>query len=73
MLEKWHCGIIFANEDVSDLASKLNTLVSAPESLLTMRVAAQRVAAVLEPEVAGRYLFDILRQSVPATPSCPWY
>jgi glycosyltransferase involved in cell wall biosynthesis len=73
MLEKWHCGIIFASEDVADLASKLNTLVSAPESLLKMRVAAQQAAAILEPEVAGRYMFDILRQTAPATPSCPWY
>ena len=73
VLEKWQCGVIFASEDVSDLAFKLNTLVSAPESLLKMRVAVQQAAAILEPEVAGRYMFDILRQSVPATPSCPWY
>jgi len=73
VLEKWHCGVIFASEDVSDLASKLNTLVSAPESLLKMRVAAQQAAAILEPEVAGRYMFDILRQSAPTTPPCPWY
>lgn len=73
VLEKWQCGVIFASEDVSDLASKLNTLVSAPESLLKMRVAVQQAATILEPEVAGHYMFDILRQSVPATPSCPWY
>ncbi|MDP3010249.1 MAG: glycosyltransferase [Methylococcales bacterium] len=73
VLEKWQCGVIFASEDVADLASKLNILVSTPESLLKMRVAAQQAAAIFEPEVAGRYIFDILRQSVPATLSCPWY
>jgi glycosyltransferase involved in cell wall biosynthesis len=70
VIEKWHCGVIFASEDVADLASKLNTLVSAPESLLKLRVAAQQAAAILDPEVAGRYIFDVLRNNAP---DCPWY
>jgi glycosyltransferase involved in cell wall biosynthesis len=70
VVEKWQCGVIFASENVADLASKLNTLVSAPDSLLKLRVAAQQAAAVLDPEMAGRYIFDVLRNNAP---DCPWY
>lgn len=73
VIKKWHCGVIFASEDVADLTYQLNTLIFAPDSLLNMRVAAQQAAAVLDPEVAGRYMFDILKQTTPATHSCPWY
>ena len=77
VVEKWRCGAIFASEDVSDLESKLNEIVVAPESLAEMRLATLNASATLDPEVAGRYMFDVLKNdALNATqqkPSCPWY
>lgn len=77
VVEKWRCGTIFDSEDVSDLERKLNEIVVAPESLVKMRHAARNASAVLDPKVAGRYMFDVLSQdSTVLTPknfSCPWY
>ncbi|MDD4905028.1 MAG: glycosyltransferase [Methylobacter tundripaludum] len=77
VVEKWQCGVIFASEDVPDLACKLNDLVSAPESLAKMRLAARNAGEALDPGVAGRYMFDVLRDNLSnamqSKSSCPWY
>ncbi len=77
VVEKWRCGTIFDSEDVSDLERKLNEIVVAPESLVKMRHAARNASAVLDPKVAGRYMFDVLRDDTLSAkqqkPSCPWY
>lgn len=77
VVEKWQCGAIFASEDVSDLERKLNEVVVAPESLAKMRLATRNASAALDPEVAGRYMFDVLRNGTLSAkhqkPSCPWY
>lgn len=79
VVEKWKCGAIFASEDVSDLERKLNQIIIAPESLVKMRLAARNARAILDPEVAGRYMCDVLRDDALHTmqqeqkPSCPWY
>ena len=77
VVEKWQCGAVFASEDVLDLERILRELVIAPESLAKMRLAARNASAVLAPEVAGRYMFDVLSQSpvdlAQTSPSCPWY
>ena len=77
VVEKWRCGAIFASEDVSDLERIVNEIVIAPECLAKMRLAARNASAVLDPEVAGRYLFDVLSDdslnAMQPKPSCPWY
>jgi hypothetical protein len=78
VVEKWQCGAIFTSEDVFDLGQKLTEIVFAPESLAKMRLATQNASAVLEPEVAGRYMLDVLlRQSSTvlrqSNSLCPWY
>jgi glycosyltransferase involved in cell wall biosynthesis len=77
VVEKWQCGAIFTSEDVSDLEHKLTEIVFAPESLAKMRLATQNASAVLEPEVAGRYMFDVLGDDTQGAMqqklSCPWY
>jgi glycosyltransferase involved in cell wall biosynthesis len=77
VVEKWRCGAIFPTEDVSGLEHKLNEIVVAPESLAEMRLATQNASAALDPEVAGRYMFDVLRDdalnAMQQKPSCPWY
>lgn len=77
VVEKWQCGAVFTSEDVPDLERKLTEFVSAPESLAKMRLAARNAGSVLEPEVAGRYMFDVLRADRLGTkqpkPSRPWY
>jgi glycosyltransferase involved in cell wall biosynthesis len=77
VVEKWQCGAIFTSEDVSDLERKLNEIVFAPKSLGKMRLATRNASAVLDPEVAGRYMFDVLRDDTLSAkqqkPSCPWY
>lgn len=78
VIEKWRCGAIFASEDVSDLAAKLQDLLIHPERLEGMRLATRAAGATLAPRVAGQYMFDILRQDCVADerrtkPECPWY
>lgn len=76
VVDKWRCGAIFASEDVCDLEHKLNEFVAVPESLGNMRLAARNAGAALDPAVAGRYMFDVLRDSVFSvmpSKSCPWY
>ncbi|MGZ8160716.1 MAG: glycosyltransferase family 4 protein [Methylobacter sp.] len=74
VVKKWQCGAIFASEDVPDLAGKLNEWLRAPEFLAKMRLAARNAGAALEPDVAGRYMFDVLSfDTKQPAPSCPWY
>ena len=75
VVEQWRCGAIFASEDASDLERIVHELVIAPESLAKMRLAARNASAVLAPEVAGRYMFDVLGNDAlhDQKPACPWY
>ncbi|MEO6118914.1 MAG: glycosyltransferase family 4 protein [Methylotenera sp.] len=66
VVEKWHCGAIFRSEDVPDLEGKLNEFVISPEYLVKTRLAAQNACAALNPEVAGRYMFDMIREDFPS-------
>ena len=78
VIEKWQCGSIFASEDLSDLASRLEDLLMHPETLNNMHLAASEAGASLDPKVASQYMIDIIRQgSVDAGRQkkyeCPWY
>jgi glycosyltransferase involved in cell wall biosynthesis len=77
VVEKWQCGAIFTSEDVSDLERIVNEIVFTTESLEKMRIASRNASAVIDPKVAGRYMFDVLKadtlSSKQQMPSCPWY
>jgi glycosyltransferase involved in cell wall biosynthesis len=76
VVEKWQCGVTFASENVGDLVSKLEQSII-PQTLSRMRMAAVAAGATLQPEVAARYMFDIMSRDAPdevrARPGCPWY
>jgi|SaaInlStandDraft_4_1057021.scaffolds.fasta_scaffold00875_15 glycosyltransferase involved in cell wall biosynthesis len=78
VIEKWQCGTIFESENVSDLASKLESLLNYPDQFNNMRLAARKASSSLEPKIAGQYMNDIINQkSVPIGTNkqidCPWY
>jgi glycosyltransferase involved in cell wall biosynthesis len=78
VIEKWQCGLTFANEDVADLVGKLKEIQIQPERLHNMRLAAKKAGESLEPEIAGQYMFDIVfqdsvRERTWGKPECPWY
>lgn len=77
VVESWRCGVIFSSEDVSDLEDKLQELIVTPARLEKMSLAARSAGVSLDPEVAGRYMFDVISKgsiTMPQTkPSCPWY
>lgn len=78
VIEKWQCGAIFASEDVSELADKLRKLLTHPELLNNMRLAAKNAGHSLDPKIAGQYIFDIINQDFIAAGKqtkheCPWY
>lgn len=80
VVEKWQSGVIFASEDVSDLAIKLKESLFNPELLNNMRIAASKAGESLDPKVAGQYMFDIISQDAVAPgmrnknkQEYPWY
>jgi len=78
VIEKWQCGATFASEDVPDLVAKLENLLIQPELLNSMRLAANKAGASLEPKVAGQYMSDIIRLNSDMVGAlnlckCPWY
>lgn len=75
VVEKWQCGATFISENVADLMGKMKELLGNPELLNNMQLAAIKAGVALEPEVAGRYMFDVISQQgeVREKPECPWY
>ena len=75
VVEKWQCGATFESENVRDLIEKIKMLLENPELLKNMLLAAYRARGALNPEVAGRYMFDVISQQVygRVKPKCPWY
>ena len=77
IIDKWQCGDVFISEDSLDLERVLNKLIISSDTLENMRIAAHNVNTILAPEVAGRYMYDIISdESIGVTkkaPSCPWY
>ena len=78
IIEKWQCGNIFLNEDVHDLERKLNELLINPGLLINMKLAAIKVGPILEPKIAGSYMFDVISLDTTVVEmktklECPWY
>lgn len=77
VVEKWKCGATFSSENVSSLEDTLKEIVFSPSLIKKMRHAARSAATSLEPDVAGRYMFDVIsggaNNATQIQPSCPWY
>ena len=62
VVEKWECGTTFLSENESELVGKLKELMMHPERLSDMRLAASKAGKLLDPMVAGQYMFNIISQ-----------
>ena len=68
-------GLSFASGDARALRDVLARLVDAPSLLKAMRTAAPAAAYALQPDVAARYMLDVIRAPADrkAFISSPWY
>lgn len=76
VVKKWRCGAVFASADAAALADVLRDLAADRDNQPVRQLAARQAGDALAPQVAGRYLFQILadRSNGPAPqPECPWY
>ncbi len=71
MVEKFGCGIVYDPEQPDALHKALTRLASNPDELPDLQVATKVLQPLLEPEVAGRYMADVMFGAT--VPSCPWY
>lgn len=73
--EQLGAGLTFASGDARALANLLARLAGAPALLEAMHAAAPRAAASLQPEVAARYMLDVILAPVDGKASVmsPWY
>lgn len=60
VVRAWGCGLTFASEDVADLKVKLSDLALHPDRLARVSAAAKEAGMSLDPEVAGRFMFDVI-------------
>ena len=74
-VRKWNCGLTYPASSADALASSLRTM--ATDALLRerLRVACLASRDQLSPEVAGRYIIDVIAQGArPGVPIAnPWY
>jgi glycosyltransferase involved in cell wall biosynthesis len=75
IVTKWQCGAVFKNEDAVNLALKIKQFRDAPALLDQHRLAAIDAGHVLEPAVAGHYMFEVIAHDTnsPTPAVCPWY
>ena len=68
-------GLTFASGNALALSNALERLVLEPSLLQSMRLATAQAAELLQPEVAARYMLDVIqaREVDRATLSPPWY
>jgi len=68
-------GLSFASGDAKALSDVLLRLVRDPSRLQLMRVAASRLAILLQPDVAARYMLEVIQAPTDSKASVrsPWY
>jgi glycosyltransferase involved in cell wall biosynthesis len=71
VVEAWGCGAIFASEDVSDLKAKLLDLVLHRDRLAQMSAAVTEAGDSLDPDLAGRFMYESIRVGKVAKPRVP--
>lgn len=72
---RFGAGLSFASGDVTSLSKVLARLAAEPALLKTMRLAAPLAARALQPDVAARYMFDVIRAPAKLRTAIrsPWY
>lgn len=75
MVSHWGCGEVFRSGDAVDLAAKLHGVLSSPTRMVEQRNAARRLAPLLAPEIAARYLDACVSAAIRGgpRPDSPWY
>jgi glycosyltransferase involved in cell wall biosynthesis len=71
MVEKFGCGIVYDPQKPDALQEALMLLAARPDHLAELRNATQVLKPLLEPDVAGRYMKDVIFGD--SMPPCPWY
>ena len=68
-------GLSFSSVDAGALRDVLARLVDAPSLVKAMRIAVPLAAHALQPEVAARYILDVIRAPADRKASIPspWY
>lgn len=71
MVEKFGCGIVYDPQNPDALQEALMLVASRPDHLAELRNATRALKPLLEPDVAGRYMKDLIFGD--SVPPCPWY
>lgn len=68
-------GLTFSAGSVSSLCDVLLRLIAEPLMLKALRTATAKAAQALQPDVAARYMFDVIQASAALRPTIrqPWY
>ncbi|MES9857766.1 MAG: glycosyltransferase family 4 protein [Sedimenticola sp.] len=73
--EAFGAGMSFTSGDSRALSEVLSRLAHTPSLLMAMRAATSRAALALQPDVAARYMYDVIRAPADRKASLrsPWY
>lgn len=71
VVDAWGCGATFASEDVPDLKAKLRNLALHPDRLARVSAAAKEAGKALDPALAGRFMYDLIREDAVVAPRVP--
>jgi len=71
MVEKFDCGIVYDPQKHDALQDALTRVAASSDYLAGLRDATQVLKPLLQPDVAGRYMRDVIFGD--AEPDCPWY
>lgn len=71
MIEKFGCGIVYDPQKPGALQEALMQVAVRPNYLAELQNAAQVLKPLLEPDVAGRYMKEVIFGD--SVPPCPWY
>ncbi len=71
MLEKFGCGIVYDPQSPNALCEALMRVAASPAYLAELTDATQALKPLLQPDVAGSYMSDVMFSD--GEPDCPWY
>jgi glycosyltransferase involved in cell wall biosynthesis len=71
VVEAWGCGAVFSSENVPDLKAKLRNLALDPDQLARLSAAATEAGEALDPTLAGRFMYDSIREDAGPMPRVP--
>jgi glycosyltransferase involved in cell wall biosynthesis len=74
-VRRWGCGIVYPSDTAEGLDDALRTLATSHAARRQMAEACLHVRHKLDPEVAARYVADVIatRGQADAAPANPWY